>query len=62
MFKKKAKVTHWNILDYLKTDSEIAAYLETSLEENDAEYLRVAVRDVIQALKDRNARHKQVCK
>lgn len=62
MFKKKAKVTPWNILDYLKTDSEIAAYLETSLEENDAEYLRVAVRDVIQALRDRNARHKQVRK
>ena len=62
MFKKKTKVTPWNILDYLKTDSEIAAYLETSLEENDAEYLRVAVRDVIQALRDRNARHKQVRK
>jgi DNA-binding phage protein len=57
MFKKKTKLTRWNILDYLKTDSEIAAYLETSLEENDAEYLRVAVRDVIQALRSRNARH-----
>ena len=62
MFKKKTKLTRWNILDFLKTDSEIAAYLETSLEENDAEYLRVAVRDVIQALRDRNARHKQVRK
>lgn len=60
MFKKKTKLTRWNILDYLKTDSEIAAYLETSLEENDAEYLRVAVRDVIQALRNRNARYKQV--
>lgn len=56
MFKKKQKLTtnRWNILDYLTTDSEIAAYLETSLEENDAEYLRVAVRDVIQALRNRS--------
>lgn len=54
MFKKKQKLTRWNILDYLKTDGEIAAYLETSLEENDAEYLRVAVRDAIQALRNRS--------
>lgn len=57
MFNKKAKLTRWNILGHLKTDGEIAAYLETSLEENDAEYLRVAVRDVIQSLRNRNARH-----
>ena len=54
MFKKKSKITPWCILDYLKTDEEIAAYLEASLEENDAEYLRVAVRDVIQALRNRS--------
>ena len=53
MFKKKSKLTRWNILDYLTTTKEIAAYLETALEENDDEYLKIAVRDAIQALRSK---------
>lgn len=53
MFKKKKKlsVSRWNIFDYLTTTKEIAAYLEAALEENDDEYLKIAVRDAIMALK-----------
>ena len=54
MFRKKVKPTRWSIFDYLKTDEEIAAYLETSIEENDTDYLRVAVKDVIQVLRNRS--------
>lgn len=53
MFKRKPKISQWNILDYLTTKKEIAAYLETALEENDAEYLRIAVKDAIQALRSK---------
>lgn len=65
MFFKKPidnKVTHWNVLDYLKTDEEIACYLETALEENDDKYLRIAVKDAIKAIRSRNARHSKVRK
>lgn len=55
--KKKVKTTPWNVLDYLKTDEEIACYLETAVEEHDHKYLRIAVKDAVEALRSRNARH-----
>lgn len=39
----KTKIKKWNILDHLKTDAEIAGYLETALEEKDYEFFIVAL-------------------
>ena len=41
----------WNIQDYLKTPEDLASFLEAALEENDYEFLKIAVKDVIAALK-----------
>ena len=52
MSKKKTKLIPWNVQDYLKTSEDIANYLESALEENDAEYTIIAVKDAITALRD----------
>lgn len=52
MPKKKTKTTPWNVQDYLKTPKDIANYLESALEENDAEYTIIAVKDAITALRN----------
>lgn len=57
MFFKKKKITQWNIQDYLKTDEDIANYLEWAIEEVDYKYLVVACKDVVETLRRRNARH-----
>ena len=38
MKKERNKVTEWNILDHLKTEEDIANYLEAAWEENDIEF------------------------
>lgn len=43
--------TKWNIQDYLKTPEDLANFLESALEENDYEFLKIAVGDVIAALR-----------
>jgi DNA-binding phage protein len=45
------KRTEWNIQDYLKTPEDLANFLESALEENDYEFLKIAVNDVITALR-----------
>lgn len=45
------KTTKWNIQDYLKTPEDLANFLESALEENDYEFLKIAVGDVITALR-----------
>ena len=45
------KTTEWNIQDYLKTPEDLANFLEAALEENDYEFLKIAVKDVITALR-----------
>lgn len=45
------KTTKWNIQDYLKTPEDLANFLESALEENDYEFLKIAVNDVIAALR-----------
>ena len=45
------KPTEWNIQDYLKTPEDLANFLESALEENDYEFLQIAVKDVIAALR-----------
>lgn len=62
MFFKKKKITQWNIQDYLKTDEDISNYLETAIEEVDYKYLVIACKDVVEALRRRNARHSKMLK
>ena len=45
------KTTKWNIQDYLKTPEDLANFLESALEENDYEFLKIAVADVAVALR-----------
>lgn len=45
------KTTTWNIQDYLKSPEDLANFLEAALEENDYEFLQIAVKDVIVALR-----------
>ena len=45
------KTTEWNIQDYLKTPEDLANFLESALEENDYEFLKIAVADVVGALR-----------
>lgn len=45
------KTTEWNIQDYLKTPEDLANFLEFALEENDYEFLKIAVADVVVALR-----------
>ena len=45
------KLTEWNIQDYLKSPEDLANFLEAALEENDYEFLKIAVNDVIAALR-----------
>jgi probable addiction module antidote protein len=49
MTKTKLKTTRWDVLDYLKDEDSIAAYLEAALEENDPQMLVVAIGDVAKA-------------
>lgn len=45
------KTTKWNVQDYLKTPEDLANFLESALEENDYEFLKIAVADVVVALR-----------
>jgi DNA-binding phage protein len=45
------KTTTWNIQDYLKSPEDLANFLEAALEERDYEFLKIAVSDVIAALR-----------
>lgn len=49
MKKERNKVTEWNILDYLKTEEDVANYLESALEEDDFEYFLIALGNVAKA-------------
>ena len=45
------KTIKWNIQDYLKSPEDLANFLEAALEEKDYEFLQIAVKDVITALR-----------
>ena len=45
------KNTKWNIQDCLKSPEDLANFLEAALEERDYEFLKIAVGDVITALR-----------
>ena len=45
------KTSVWDIQDYLKSNEDLANFLESALEENDYDFLKIAVNDVITALR-----------
>jgi probable addiction module antidote protein len=49
MAKAKLKTSVWDAAEHLKTDEDIAAYLEAALEENDATLFAAALGDVARA-------------
>ena len=49
MKKKKIKTISWDAAEYLKTEEDIAYYLETVLEESDPALLSAALGDIARA-------------
>jgi probable addiction module antidote protein len=45
----KVKTTKWNVIDHLKTDEEITAYLEAVLEDGDPSLIAAALGDIARA-------------
>jgi probable addiction module antidote protein len=45
----KTKTRHWDAADYLKSDEDMAAYLEAALEEGDAALFAAALGDIARA-------------
>ena len=45
----KTKLYKWNIEDSLKTPEDRAAYIEAAMEENDPEFMTIALGDVAKA-------------
>jgi probable addiction module antidote protein len=46
---KKEKLSTWDAADHLKTETDIEAYLEAALEENDPAVIAAALGDVARA-------------
>lgn len=49
MKKGKLKTTKWDVVDYLKTDKERAAYLEAAIEDGDPALVSAALGDIARA-------------
>lgn len=49
MKKGKLKTTKWDVVDYLKTDKEMAAYLEAAIEDGDPALVSAALGDIARA-------------
>ena len=49
MKKEKLKTTKWDVVDYLKTDEDMAAYLEAAIEEGDSSLISAALGDIARA-------------
>ncbi|GHT74454.1 transcriptional regulator [Spirochaetia bacterium] len=45
----KEKITNWNVLDGLRTDAEIAAFLEAAIEDGDYAFFVSALGDAVRA-------------
>lgn len=45
-----SKLKSWNIQDRLKTNEDRVNYLEAALEENDKEFMAIALMDIAQSL------------
>lgn len=46
---KKEKTTPWDVVDYLKTEEDMAAYLEAALEDGDPSLVAAALGDIARA-------------
>lgn len=49
MKKAKRKTTKWDVVDYLKTDEDTAAYLEAAIEDGDTAVISAALGDIARA-------------
>ena len=49
MKKEKLKTTKWDPVDYLKTDKDMAHYLEAAIEDGDAALISAALGDIARA-------------
>ena len=49
MKKVKVKTTKWDAVDYLKTDEDMANYLEAAIEDNDPALISAALGDIARA-------------
>lgn len=49
MKKGKLKTTKWDVVDYLKTDKDMAEYLEAAIEEGDPALISAALGDIARA-------------
>jgi probable addiction module antidote protein len=46
MKKQKLKTTKWDAVDYLKTDEDMAAYLEAAMEDGDPAVIATAIGNI----------------
>ncbi len=46
MKKRKLKTTKWDVVDYLKTDKDMAEYLEAAIEDGDPSLISAALGDI----------------
>ena len=49
MKKKKLKTTKWDVVDYLKTEKDMAEYLEAAIEDGDPALISAALGDIARA-------------
>jgi probable addiction module antidote protein len=49
MKKRKLKTTKWDVVEYLKTDKDMAAYLEAAMEDGSPAVIAAAVGDIARA-------------
>ena len=49
MKKGKLKTTKWDVVDYLKTDEDMAEYLEAAIEDGDPSLISAALGDIARA-------------
>lgn len=49
MKKEKLKTTKWDAVDYLKTDQDMAEYLEAAIEDGDPALISAALGDIARA-------------
>jgi probable addiction module antidote protein len=47
--KGKLKTTKWDVVDYLKTDKDMAEYLEAAIEDGDPSLISAALGDIARA-------------
>jgi len=47
--KGKLKTTKWDVVDYLKTDKDMAEYLEAAMEDGDPALISAALGDIARA-------------